>query len=126
MQRFIGALSEEFVLSFGVLKNLQGWDTKDLHDEVQLFHFALTWKNWDARIKLNQDAAETPHVNRSCVWNADNDFWCPVKSWLDVGIDALIGKARRTKVDDFDPWLVWAFQQNILRLQVAVDDVLVS
>ena len=53
MQRLISALSEELVFSFRILKHFQGRDTKDLHDEIQLFHFALTWKDGNSRIKLD-------------------------------------------------------------------------
>jgi len=102
MQWLIGAFTEEFVSSFSFLKHFQWWDSKHLHDQVQLLHFAFTREDWDARVKLNQDAAETPHVNPGRVRDADDDLWCPVEPRLDVRVDTLVGEAGGTKVNDFD------------------------
>lgn len=97
-----------------------------MHDERQLLHLALTWENRDARIQLNQDAAEAPHVNAGRVRNANYNLRCPVEAGLDVRVDPLVGEAGGPEVDYFDARLIWTLQQDILWFQVTVDDVLVS
>jgi len=45
---------------------------------------------------------------------------------LDVGVDALILKARRSIVDNFNAGLVWLLKQDIFWFQVAMYDVIVA
>ena len=97
-----------------------------MHDKRQLLHLTLAWENWDARIQLNQDAAEAPHINACRVWDANYDLRRPVKAGLDVRVNPLVGEAGGSEVDYFDTGLIWALQQDVLRFQVAVDDVFVS
>ena len=43
-----------------------------------------------------------------------------------VSIDSLVLEAATTIVDDFDPRLVRLLEQNVLRLQVAMNDPVLS
>ena len=97
-----------------------------MHDERQLLHLALTWEDRDARIQLNQDAAEAPHVDARRVRDANYNLRCSVEAGLDVRVDPLIREAGRPEVDYFDSRFIRALQQDILWFQVTVDDVLVA
>lgn len=102
MQWLIRAFSEEFIFAFGILEDSERWNSKNLHDEVQLFHFTLAWEDWDASVELDEDAAETPHVNSCRVRDPNDDLWRSVESRLNVGVDPLVREARRAEVDDLD------------------------
>lgn len=54
---------------------------------------------------------------------AEDDFRCPIKSGLDVGIDALMLVAGRAEVYDLDSAMSWLLQQDVFRLQVAVNQL---
>ena len=86
----IGALPEELILSFCVFQHFQGRCAKNLHYQGQLFHFGLSGEDWNSRVKLNQDTAKTPHVNASCVRNANDYLGSSVKSRLNIRVNALI------------------------------------
>ena len=90
VQRLISALLKELVTALSILEHFERRHAKDLHYECQLFHLALSWEDWDACIKLYQDTAETPHVDASCVWDANDDLWRSVEARLDVGVDPLV------------------------------------
>jgi hypothetical protein len=45
---------------------------------------------------------------------------------LDVGVDALFAEAAAAKVDDLDGAAVLALEQHVLRLKVAVDEVMLA
>ena len=126
VQWLVGAWAEEFIFALGVLEDRERRHAEYLHDKRQLLHLTLTWENWDARIQLNQDAAEAPHVDACRVRDANYNLRCPVEAGLYVRVNPLVGEARGPEVDDFDARLIWTLQQDILWLQVAVDDVLVS
>lgn len=86
--------------------------------------FTFSGKDRKASCQFDENATKRPHVNCSCVRNAKDDFWCSVKSWLYVSVNALVGKAGWAKVNNLDTWLVWRFKQNVLWLQIAVDHIL--
>lgn len=90
MKRLIGALAEELVLSFRVFEDFQRRDPKDLHDQIKLLHFTFAWKDWNSRVKLNENATKTPHVDPSRVGDSDDNLGRSVEARLDVGVDALV------------------------------------
>ena len=67
-----------------------------------MLHFRLSREDWDASVEFNEDAAEAPHVDASRVGDANYDLRCPIEATLNVGVDPLVGEARRTEVDDLD------------------------
>ena len=69
-----------------------------------------------AHCKLSHNAAEAPHVDARRVRNAQDNLRRSVESGLDVGIDAFILEARRSKVNDFDSRLGRVLQKYVLWL----------
>jgi hypothetical protein len=45
---------------------------------------------------------------------------------LDVGVDPLVGEAAAAEIDDLDRAAVLVAQQDVLRLEVAVDQVVAA
>ena len=68
-------------------------DAEYLHNQGELLIFTFAWEDWNTSVELYEYAAEAPHINSSGVWNAKNDFGCPVEPGLDVSVNALIRKA---------------------------------
>ena len=77
---------------------------------------ALPWEDWEASRQFNQDASKRPHVDCSRIWDSKDDLRCTVEATLNVRVNALVGEATGTKVNDFDARLVGRFQQYVLRL----------
>lgn len=65
------------------------WDSNYFHDGSHLIVFILASENGHSNKTFKDNATETPHVNRSCVGNTQHNFWCPVKSGLNVGVEPL-------------------------------------
>ena len=80
MQGLICSLTEELILSLRIFEHFQWWYAKDLHDQGQLLHLGLTGEDWNARVQLNQDAPETPHIDPSRVRNANDDLRRPIEA----------------------------------------------
>ena len=103
-----------------------GWDAFDLHHERHVLFLVLAGEEGVTDVQLVQNAAERPHVDCRAVGNTEDDFWCSVESTLNVGVDLLVLEAATTEIDDFDAGLVDLPEQDVLGLQVAVDDVVLS
>lgn len=88
--------------------------------------FVLTWKKGVARIQFCHNTAKTPHVNRCCVWNTEDDFGCAVEPRLDVGVYALVLEAAAPVVDYLDSRFVWLLKENVLGFQITMDDCMVA
>mmetsp|Transcript_24009 Transcript_24009/g.42929 ORF Transcript_24009/g.42929 Transcript_24009/m.42929 type:complete len:303 (-) Transcript_24009:952-1860(-) len=106
------------------IQNLQGRHPVELHDAGQLLHLVLSGEQRVARIQLRQDAPKGPHVDGRVIRDAQNHFWGPVETTLDVRVDTLIFEARGSQVDHLDAALRGVLEQHVLWLQVTVDDVL--
>lgn len=102
-----------------------GWHTIKLHNICELLVLTFTWKKWEATEHFRNDGTERPHVNSCGVWYAEDDLWRPVESTLDVRIDALAHEARAAIVYQLQSRLVLLLEQNVLRLQVTVHEVVV-
>ena len=77
----------------------------------------------EARVQLNDYAAEAPHVDLLRVREqTEDDVGRSIEPRLDVRVNDLVLEAATAKVSDDDTRLVLALQQYILRLQVAMDD----
>jgi hypothetical protein len=91
-----------------------------------VFLLVFAWEKWVAYVELVQNAAKTPHVDRSVVRDSQDDLWSPVESRLDVSVDLLILEATGTEINNFDTGLVYLTEQDILRFQIAVHNVVLS
>jgi hypothetical protein len=98
----------------------------DLHNQRQLLVLALTREYREARVELHQDTTETPHIDRSSVWDSQYNLRRSVEPRLNVRVYALVREARRAKVDYFDSRLVRGLEQNVLGLQITVNDIFVA
>lgn len=52
--------------------------------------------------EFDNDTSQGPHIDGGRVWQAEQDFWGPVESRLDVRVYGLAFVARRTKIDNLD------------------------
>lgn len=102
---------------------LVGWP-ENLHDAGQLFLFVLTRENRIASPELRKNATKRPHIDAQAVAAAENDFRTAVETRLDVSVDLLFFATRAAKVDDSDVGFPSLAEQDVFRLEIAVNDVL--
>jgi hypothetical protein len=121
--RFANRVEEELLASALLDQMLIGW-AEDLHDAGQLFLFVLTREDGITSPKLRENATERPHIDAQAVAAAENDFRAAVETRLDVSVDLLLFATRAAKVDDSDVGLPGFTEQDVLRLEIAVNDVL--
>lgn len=76
-----------------------------------------------AGVELVENAAVRPHVDRVRVLDAQDNLRRAVKSRLDVSVDLLGFEAARAEIDDFDANFALLLDENVFRLEVAVDDL---
>lgn len=86
----------------------------------------FSWEKREAGVKFGKDGSKGPDVDGSGVRDSKNDLWRPVESGLDVGVDPLAHETARTVVNDLDARLVLLLQQDILRLEVAVNQIVIG
>jgi len=101
-------------------------DTLDFHDIGELFSFVLSREERVASVKFCHDAAKRPHVDARRVRDSHHDLRRSVETRLNICVNTLPLEAAAAIVDNFDSGLVRLLQQNILRLQIAVDDVVIA
>ena len=75
-------------------------------------------------MQFGENTSETPHVDGHAVFGAEYDFWCAIESTLNVRVDSLVIVATGTVVDDFDAAASLLLEQNVLRLEIAVNDAI--
>jgi hypothetical protein len=121
--RFANRVEEELLASTLFDQMLIGW-AEDLHDAGQLFLFVLTREDGIASPKLCENATERPHIDAQAVAAAENDFRTAVETRLDVSVDLLLFATRAAKVDDSDVGFPSFTEQDVLRLEIAVNDML--
>ena len=80
VQGLICSLTEELILSFSIFEHFKRWNAKDLHDQGELLHLRLTGEDWNARVQLDQDAPETPHIDSCRVRDANDDLRRPIEA----------------------------------------------
>jgi len=93
---------EEQLLAGALFNKMLFWRAKDFHDASELFLLVLPGEDWDSSVKLGQDAAKAPHIDRHAVCHAKDDFRRPVKSRLNIRVHLFILKTAGSEVDDFD------------------------
>jgi len=114
-------LGEELAPPLGDVVDLLRRDVDHLDDAGHLIVLGLAREDGVADVELSHDAAEAPHVDRACVGDAKHDLGGPVEPGLDIGVDPLIYESRGPEVDYLDSRFVRLLQQDVLRLQIAVD-----
>ena len=114
-------LGEEFVSSLRLVVDFAVGRADHLDDAAHLVVLAFAREDGEPDVQFRHDAPEAPHVDRAGVRNAQHDLRRAVEPALDVGVDALVQEGRAAEVDDLDAALVRLLQQDVLRLQVAVD-----
>ena len=80
VQGLICSLTEELIFSLRIFEHFKRWNAKDLHDQGQLLHLGLTGEDWNARVELDQDAPETPHIDSCRVRDSNYDLRRPIKA----------------------------------------------
>jgi hypothetical protein len=76
-----------------------------------------------ASIEFSEDAPQTPNIHFFGIPDPEDDLWRSVESTLDIGVDLLISEAARSEVDDFDLPAHGVDAKDILRLEIAMDDL---
>ena len=114
---------EEFGLALALSEHCVARDANHLHDQRKLVVLVFAREDRVSHCELSHDAAEAPHVDAGRVRDAKDDLRRAVKPTLDVSVHPLILKTGAAKVDDFDAGLRRVFEQNVLRLEVAVNDI---
>lgn len=98
--------------------------SKDLHDASKLLLLVLTREDGISSPKLCENATERPHIDAQAIAAAKNDFRTAVETRLDVGVDLLLFATRAAEIDDSDVGFPGFTKQDVLRLEIAVNDVL--
>ena len=75
-------------------------------------------------MQLSDDAPETPNINFAIIGKPKDDLRPSVVSALNISVDSLFLETAGTKVDDLDSRLVCFFEQNVLRLEISMDDLI--
>jgi hypothetical protein len=115
-------LSEELLPACRLIHYLGRGKAHHFHDSTQLVALAVARENWVTNIKLSSDAAETPHIDATVVWNSEHNLGSSVEPGLDVGVNFLVVEGTRAKINDLKSWLVGLFEQNIFGFQVTVNN----
>jgi len=79
-----------------------------------------------ADVEFVENAAERPHVNGCVVRDPKNNLRRSVEARLYVGVNFLIFETTTAKVDYFNAGLVNLSQQDVLRFQVAVNNIMLA
>ena len=104
------------VLSSGLAQHLS--------DAGDQFFLVLSREQRDAVVQLDQQAAEAPYINCRRVPHPQYNLGGPVEPALDISKNLPIHKARGAEVDHFDRVRFASLDQQVLRLDVTVDQVL--
>eukprot|EP00964_Phaeocystis_antarctica_P151459 scaffold119065_cov63-Phaeocystis_antarctica.AAC.1 len=104
------------------LYHLRGRRAEQLVDLDDLVALVLPAEERLPRVHLDEDAAEAPHVDLGAVAAAEQHLGGAVEARLDVRVDRLAVAARGAEVDELDGGAPRVPQQDVLRLEVAVDD----
>ncbi len=114
-------LLEELACLFAHLDHPVWRVAEHLDDARDLVVLGRTGEERQAEEKLDDDAAQRPHVYRRRVRQAKQDFGRAVESRLDVRVYRLPFVAGRSKINNFDDWTLEILEEDILGLQIAVD-----
>ena len=121
----IGTIGEFVKVFLGLRSLVQDvfWrEPEDLNYFIDLIHLVLTGEERLARVHLDEDAAEAPHVDGEVIRDPEQDLRAAIESALNVLVDTLSQLARGTKVDNFDSTSLRVTKENIFWFQITVDD----
>lgn len=122
--RFANGIEEE-LLPGTALHQMSVRRSKYLHDTSELLLFVFSWEQRIASPELSQDATKRPHVDTQPVGAAENNLRTAVETRLNVRVHLLFLLATASKVNDPDIGLASLTEEDVLRLEIAVDDALV-
>lgn len=97
--------------------------TKYLHDTRKLLLLVLSGEDRVSGVELGENAPQTPHVDRHPVRGTQDHFGRSIKPRLDVRVYLFIFKTAGTEINDLDLRMHWMSKQYVLRLEIAVDDL---
>lgn len=98
--------------------------SQQVDDATKLVVLGMPREQGETQEEFRDDASETPHVDRGREGHeAQNHVHGAIKSRLDVCVDLLALEGRRSKVDQLDLGVALRREQNVLRLEVAVNNV---
>ena len=75
---------------------------------------------------FNHCTAEAPHVDGSCVSDAEHNLRCAVVTRLNVRVERFALATGAAEVDHLYRRTLWVTEQNVFRLEIAVDDAVVA
>ncbi|ETV99496.1 hypothetical protein H310_08171 [Aphanomyces invadans] len=122
-RRGVAVVVEKVFSSLAFVNHVLGRNVKHFHDARELLAFVLAGKDGIPREQLAQNARKAPHVNGHPVRQTEDDFGRSVEPRLNVRKERGVVKARRPKVDDCDLRRLGFAQEDVFRLEVAVDNV---
>lgn len=119
---FLFKLSEQ-MLSTGPRQHGSVGEADHVDDQLDLFALIGAREQRETGKELNEDTAQTPHVNLLGVGEyAEHDIWGAVEARLDISVDNFVFEAARSEVGNDDARLVFLFHEDIFGLQIAVND----
>lgn len=86
-----------------------------------MIFFVLTWEQRIADIKFVKNTPKRPHINSGCISDSKYDFRRPVESTLDIGVNLLVFKTARSKINNFDSRLVYFSKEDVFWFEIAMD-----
>ncbi len=75
---------------------------------------------------LNHCTAEAPYIDGGCIPDAKNDLRCAVVTRLNVRVERFALATGAAEVNHFNRRTLRVTEQNILRLEIAVNDAVVA
>lgn len=104
------------------MNDLLAWLSQYLHDSSQLIVFTVSRKDWNPKKEFRTDASERPHVNCGVIREPQQHFRRSIVPRLDIRKDLVRFKACTAKVYDLDIKVIFAFKQDVFRLEVAMNE----
>ena len=103
---------------YHILRGLSNYE----YDELEELILIQGGKQRPSREQFSHDTSEAPHVDCLGVWQAHEDLGCAVVPGLHVGEAGLAVEAAGAKVDHLKLISLIIGEQDVFRLEVAVDD----
>lgn len=114
---------EKLLSFFSFINHVLRGIASDKYVELKQFILVISREKWDTCVKFCDDTAETPHINLVIIGDAKSYLRSPVESRLHIG-KALFGSgATGAEIYDLNFVSLIVCVEDILRLQVAVDDL---
>lgn len=118
-------LIEKDRLSAASIQQLTGRHSKRISHILHLLILILPRKHRNSSVQFRQNAASAPDIDTVIIRNAKRDLRRSVIPRLYIRIQSLLLKTARPEIYDFYAGFVVLLQQDVLRLQVTVNNLLV-